>query len=184
MEYPIRAGVGSGPPRQRQQMDAYGRSAARGGGGGEKIQGGTVRHFTLDPSVSSVRVTIESDGMPIKALVELLQGPGRVAQLAQVYNQHGRPFSATLPTPGYGSTVAVRNEGPMEYPFRASVVPVSVEGGGGGGGGYGGGGFGGGNGAMGGADRYDGSYVTGGGYGGGGYNGGYGHGGGTGYQYN
>jgi len=134
MEHPLRAGVGSsGPPprRERQQLDAHG--AARGGyngggGGGEKIQGGTVRHFTLDPAVSSVRVVLESDGgMPLKALVELLQGPGRVAQLAQVSNQHGRPFAATLPTPGYGSTVAVRNEGPMEYPFRASVVPASME---------------------------------------------------------
>jgi hypothetical protein len=96
--------------------------------------------------------------MPIKALVELLQGPGRVAQLAEVYNQHGRAFEATLPTPGYGSTIAVRNEGPMEYPFWASVEPVSMEGGGGG---------------MGGANRY-GENVSGGNYGGGGYSGGYG----------
>lgn len=190
MEYPIRAGVSHRPPQQQQQQlysppssSSYGRGGRqRAAAGGEKIQGGTVRHFTIDPSVSSVRVAIESDGTPIQALVELLQGPGRVAQLAEVYNQHGRAFEATLPTPGYGSTIAVRNEGPMEYPFYASVEPMSVEGRGGGGGGDGMGGGGGGN-------RY-GDYVSGGNYGGGGYNGGYGYNNGDiagsygGYQYN
>ena len=170
MEYPLQAGVGNRP---RRETSARGYGGGRAQARGEKIQGGTVRHFTINPAVSSVRVTIESDGMPIKALVELLQGPGRVAQLAEVFNQHGRAFEATLPTPGYGSTVAVRNEGPMEYPFWASVEPVSMEGGG----------------EMGGGNRY-GENISGGNYGrggGGGYNDGSGYGGygsNGGYQYN
>ena len=127
------------------------------------IQGGTVRHFPVDPTASSVRVTLESDGMPLRALVELLQGPGRVAQLAEVSNQHGRTFVATFPTPGYGATLAIRNDGPLEYPFYATVEPVSMEEGGGGGGRGGGGG-----------NRY-GDYGSGGSYGGGGYHGGYGY---------
>ena len=167
MEYPLQAGVGGRPRQEASARGGYG-GGARAQQGRERIQGGTVRHFTINPAVSSVRVTIESDGMPIKALVELLQGPGRVAQLAEVYNQHGRAFEATLPTPGYGSTIAVRNEGPLEYPFWASVEPVSMEGGGsggmGGGGNYGGGGGGG--------------YNDGSGYGG------YGSNGNGGYQYN
>ena len=162
MEYPIQAGV-SHRPQQPRGAFGGGRPQRRRMASGEKIQGGTVRHFTINPSVSSIRVTIESDGTPIKALVELLQGPGRVAQLAEVSNQHGKTFEATLPTPGYGSTIAVRNDGPMEYPFYASVEPMSMEGGSGVGG-IGGGG----------SNRY-GDYVSGGNYGGGGYNGGYGY---------
>ena len=208
MEYPIRAGVGHRPPPRRrrqqpqqQQLYAPPSSSTYAGGGRRTmtttatetmIQGGTVRHFPVDPTASSVRVTLASGGgLPIKALVELLQGPGRVAQLAEVSNQHGRPFGATFPTPGYGSTLAVRNDGPLEYPFYATVEPVSMEGGGSGGGmGMGGSGMG-----MGRENRY-GDYGSEGTYGGGGYNGGYGYnnngggGGGTtgsyggGYQYN
>ena len=190
MEYPIQAGVSHRPHQRQQQVyappspsrGAFG-SGRRMAAGGETIQGGTVRHFTINPTVSSVRVTLESDGLPIKALVELLQGPGRVAQLAEVYNQHGRTFVATLPTPGYGSTIAVRNDGPMEYPFYASVEPMSMEGGAAS--------MGAGMGMGGGGNRH-GDHVSGGSYGGGGYNGGYGYsngsGGGTGgyggYQYN
>ena len=145
---------------------------------GEKVQGGTVRHFPVDPAASSVRVTLASgDGLPLRALVELLQGPGRVAQLAEVSNQHGKPFVATFPTPGYGSTIAVRNDGPLEYPFYATVEPVSVEGGGSAGMGMGMGG------GAGRENRY-GDYGSGGSYGGGGYNGGYGYNNNVGHRYN
>ena len=210
MEYPIRAGVGHRPPQQpqrqqrlqQQQQELYappssstyarGRAQRRAAAAAKTIQGGTVHHFPIPPTASSVRVTLESggdghNGLPLRALVELLQGPGRVAQLAEVSNQHGRPFVATFPTPGYaGSTIAVRNDGPLEYPFYATVEPVSMEEGGAGRGGSG----------VGGENRY-GDYGSGGSYGGGGYNGGYGYnnngggGGGSttgsyggGYQYN
>ena len=178
MEFPLRAGVRPElhVPPGYETLRTYGRGV---GIGGETIQGGTVRHFNISPNVSSARISIRStSGTPVKAVVELLQGPGRVAQLAEVGSQHGRPFSAVVQTPGYGSTIAIRNDGPMEYPLRASVEPVSFEGAqGGGGGGYGGGGYGGYRGCSGyengGAfgNAYGGGYVTGGNYGGGGYGG-------------
>eukprot|EP00957_Ditylum_brightwellii_P203867 15336585-Ditylum_brightwellii.AAC.1 len=94
----------------------------------ESIQGGSKKNFQIDPTVSSARITITStSGLPIQALIELLQGPNRVAQLAEIYDQNGETFSTVVETPGYGSTIEITNQGPMEYPFSASVEPMSYD---------------------------------------------------------
>lgn len=104
----------------------FGRAAASAFPAGRTVQGdGALETFTIEPNVGSVLITAHSEGTPIKAIVELWQGPGTARQIAEVYSQDGlnRPFSAVLETPGDGCTIAIRNVGDMAFPMRASVEP-------------------------------------------------------------
>eukprot|EP00339_Tiarina_fusa_P014245 CAMPEP_0117036876 /NCGR_PEP_ID=MMETSP0472-20121206/26083_1 /TAXON_ID=693140 ORGANISM="Tiarina fusus, Strain LIS" /NCGR_SAMPLE_ID=MMETSP0472 /ASSEMBLY_ACC=CAM_ASM_000603 /LENGTH=409 /DNA_ID=CAMNT_0004746737 /DNA_START=195 /DNA_END=1423 /DNA_ORIENTATION=- len=88
-----------------------------------RVQGGSLRTMTVNGDVDRIRVDLETDGLPLMATIELWQGPGEAMQVAQIYNDCGRPFSTMVETPGgYGSTIAIRNEGPMEFPIQASIA--------------------------------------------------------------
>ena len=91
------------------------------------IQGmGTIATFPFDMYVESVRVTLWSEGRPIDAKIELLQGPNNVKTLGQVYNDGMRgPFSLDVDTPGPGGVIQIENTGPMEFPISARVEPLT-----------------------------------------------------------
>lgn len=94
--------------------------------GGETIQGGSLKYYYFnDPAVESVHITLYSEGMPMKAYVELLQGPNSVRQIAEIDSEDGfnYPLECEVETPGHGSTIQIRNSGPMEFPLNAIVVP-------------------------------------------------------------
>jgi hypothetical protein len=93
----------------------------------ENIDGGALRTFTVDASVDCVRVHIRSEGGPIQALVEVWQGPGQSMQVADVYADDGldKPFTTMIQTPGYGTTLAVRNVGPMTFPIKVQIEKFS-----------------------------------------------------------
>eukprot|EP00523_Entomoneis_sp_CCMP467_P010627 CAMPEP_0168738374 /NCGR_PEP_ID=MMETSP0724-20121128/10897_1 /TAXON_ID=265536 /ORGANISM="Amphiprora sp., Strain CCMP467" /LENGTH=495 /DNA_ID=CAMNT_0008785709 /DNA_START=289 /DNA_END=1776 /DNA_ORIENTATION=- len=99
------------------------------GANSKSIQGGgATRHWQLSPHVESIRVELHSQGLPIMAKVELLQGPNCVKTLGEVYQEDGydRPFVCVLDT-GDGEfqynkgTLQITNEGPMEFPITAVV---------------------------------------------------------------
>ena len=76
MEFPIAAGVegkGTTPPEHRaaKMADYSGRS--RLFGKNEEIHGGHLKTYPFDPSVASVMVRVQSQGLPIMAVVELWQ---------------------------------------------------------------------------------------------------------------
>jgi hypothetical protein len=137
MEFPMRAGVTpsrDGPLGTTQlfqdQRSFEPRSSKFGGLGSstKTIQGdGGLKYFTVDSSVASVQVNIWNQGRPFFAKVEILQGPNSVRQVADVYvdDSRNRPFSSIVQTPGYGSTIIVRNTGPMAFPLTATVEPYS-----------------------------------------------------------
>ena len=134
LEFPINANMHPGSP---YGMSAYQGvvqpTAGRGFPGGahqtQRIQGGSLRTFTIGPSIGSVQVHLRSEGLPITAKIEILQGPNSGRQGIDLYSDDGRhkPVSYLLELPGHGSTISITNEGPMEYPLTAEVVPYGPQ---------------------------------------------------------
>ena len=144
MEFPINAGVGS--VGGSMQQFRHGGSLAGDEGSylterdlngftrptpsmkrSETVQGGALRTFPLDYSVEAVKITSTMDGLPMNAKVELWGTSSHIKQVAEIYNDNGqtRPFAAIVDTPGGSNTIAIYNEGPMEYPIRAVVEPIA-----------------------------------------------------------
>ena len=126
MEFPLTAGmeVDMSGEENSPSMLLLGDSNNR-----KTVQGGAVYTTPFPPSVQSVQVALRSDGRPLNARVELLQGPNNNKQVMDIYTEDGyaRPFYVIIDTPGNGNVVRIVNTATVEFPLTAAVEPYLVD---------------------------------------------------------
>lgn len=92
------------------------------------IQGGALHTYNFDQNIEAVQVLIKTDGRPLNARIELVQGPENLKQTVEVFSDDGidRPFFIVIESPGSGNTVKVVNTSDLEYPIFSWVEPYSI----------------------------------------------------------
>ena len=125
MEYPLYATVEAGH-ELATGADAHGRFSDLSNAA--IVQGGSIKTYTFGFPVDSIQIMLKTDGRPMNARIELLQGPNNNKQVVDLYSENGtiRPFYCAIETPGSGNVVRIINTAPMEFPLTAVVEPLEV----------------------------------------------------------
>ena len=94
-----------------------------------KVQGSTLKTWNIgEESTERVQLSLRSGGRPINANIELWHTPSYIPTKFRIYTEDGlsRPVNAIIETPKHPKTVAVFNEGAMEFPFDANVANTGL----------------------------------------------------------
>jgi hypothetical protein len=125
MEFPMEAIL----EPSLEPLEAYTRGTLTSRIPSKTVQGGAVITIPFGMSVQSVAILLRTDGRPLNARIELLQGPNNNKQVMEIYSEDGldRPFYTILETPGVGNVVRIVNTATMEFPLTADVQPYMVD---------------------------------------------------------
>lgn len=127
MAFPIEAAVEANhKPIHRFVEECMSRDVATH----KKLQGGSVCTVPLPPSVQSAAVLMRTEGRPLNARLELMQGPSNNKQVLEIYSENGleRPFFTIVETPGQiGTVIRVVNAGAVEFPVTVNIQPYAVD---------------------------------------------------------
>jgi hypothetical protein len=93
------------------------------------VQGGAVHTVTFPPGVDSVQILLQSDGRPMDARIEFLQGPNNIKQSMEVFSEDGgaRTLYTIMDAPGSGNVVRIINTNTVEYPIQAFIEPFIID---------------------------------------------------------
>ena len=85
---------------------------------GERIDGGALRSYPLDPASEQLEVVLKTDGRQLNAKIELLNAPNNPKQTYEIFTNNGELNSlcVCLNLPDPGATVRVINLAPVEFP--------------------------------------------------------------------
>jgi hypothetical protein len=121
IEFPLAACVGTDVEDVAKRLSDMGTR--------KTIQGGAIHTYPFDRSVTSVQVLLTTNGRPLNATIELLQGPNNDKQVINISTEDGMvcPFFAVIETPGTDNVVRVVNTATADSPMTACVQPYLVE---------------------------------------------------------
>jgi hypothetical protein len=85
---------------------------------GERVDGGALRFFELEPQAEQLELVLNTDGKQLNAKVEILDGPNNPKQTFEVFTNNGELNSLCIcfNTPDTGNTVRILNLAPVEFP--------------------------------------------------------------------
>lgn len=88
------------------------------------IQGNSFSTYIFNSRTKYIHVLLYTNGNPINARIELLQGPNDIKQAIQINNDDGyvKPFYCTLKTSNINSVLKIINKSSIEFPVLASVI--------------------------------------------------------------
>jgi len=85
---------------------------------GERVDGGAIRSFVMDPATEQVEVVLCTDGRQLNARIELLNAPNNPKQTYECFTNNGdlNRLCVAFNTPDAGNTIRLVNLAPVEFP--------------------------------------------------------------------
>jgi hypothetical protein len=85
---------------------------------GERVDGGALRSYPIDPNSEQVEVVLNTDGKQLNARVEMLNAPNNPKQTFEVFTNNGELNSLCVcfNCPDHGNTIRIVNLAPVEFP--------------------------------------------------------------------